>query len=50
MKGVNVPGYHFHFISKDKTIGGHMLDCSTNEAEGKYESVSKLNIRLIGSD
>jgi acetolactate decarboxylase len=50
MKGVNVPGYHFHFISQDRTIGGHMLDCSMNEAEGKYETVSKLNIRLIGSD
>ncbi len=50
MNGVNVPGYHFHFISQDRTIGGHMLDCCVNEAQGKYETVSKLNIRLIGSD
>ncbi len=24
--GINVPGYHFHFLSKDKTLGGHVLD------------------------
>jgi acetolactate decarboxylase len=23
----NVPGYHFHFISKDRTKGGHVLQC-----------------------
>ncbi|MFA5167063.1 MAG: acetolactate decarboxylase [Candidatus Omnitrophota bacterium] len=26
MEGVNVPGYHFHFLSKNKTLGGHVLD------------------------
>jgi acetolactate decarboxylase len=26
VKGVNVPGYHLHFISKDRKIGGHILD------------------------
>jgi acetolactate decarboxylase len=24
--GLNVPGYHLHFISDDKKIGGHILD------------------------
>ncbi|AFM26864.1 acetolactate decarboxylase [Desulfomonile tiedjei] len=50
MNGVNVPGYHFHFISDDRTIGGHMLDCSTEEAQGSFETVSQLNVRLIGSN
>ena len=27
VKGVNVPGYHLHFITKDKKGGGHVLDC-----------------------
>jgi acetolactate decarboxylase len=27
MSGLNVSGYHFHFISEDKKFGGHMLDC-----------------------
>jgi acetolactate decarboxylase len=25
-KGLNVPGYHLHFISDDRQIGGHILD------------------------
>lgn len=25
----NVPGYHFHFISNDRTTGGHVLDLSS---------------------
>jgi acetolactate decarboxylase len=25
MEGVNVPGYHFHFLNKEKTAGGHVL-------------------------
>ncbi|MEZ5042105.1 MAG: acetolactate decarboxylase [Saprospiraceae bacterium] len=24
-----IPGFHFHFISKDKTRGGHLLDCTS---------------------
>nr|WP_320162397.1 acetolactate decarboxylase [uncultured Methanoregula sp.] len=26
MKGLNMPGYHLHFISDDRTKGGHLLD------------------------
>jgi acetolactate decarboxylase len=26
VKGLNVPGYHLHFLSADKTCGGHILD------------------------
>ncbi|ADL50677.1 acetolactate decarboxylase [Clostridium cellulovorans] len=26
--GINVPGYHLHFISDDKTKGGHLLEVS----------------------
>jgi acetolactate decarboxylase len=29
VKGINVPGYHLHFISDDKTKGGHILDFIT---------------------
>ena len=28
VKGVNVPGYHLHFLSEDKTQGGHILACN----------------------
>jgi acetolactate decarboxylase len=25
-EGLNVPGYHLHFIAEDKSTGGHVLD------------------------
>ncbi len=26
MENINAPGYHFHFITSDKSAGGHLLD------------------------
>lgn len=33
LSGVNVPGYHFHFLSEDKTFGGHVLELSINSGK-----------------
>jgi acetolactate decarboxylase len=30
-KGLNVPGYHLHFISDDRKTGGHILDMTVGE-------------------
>jgi acetolactate decarboxylase len=30
--GINVPGYHFHFITADNKAGGHLLACQLEEA------------------
>jgi acetolactate decarboxylase len=30
-KGVEYPGYHFHFISDDRTEGGHVLDLTAKD-------------------
>jgi acetolactate decarboxylase len=30
-KGVNVPGYHFHFITEDRKAGGHLLACQLQD-------------------
>jgi acetolactate decarboxylase len=32
-KGISVPGYHLHFITEDKTAGGHVLECQTQNVE-----------------
>ena len=29
MEGVNAPGYHFHFLTEDRTAGGHVLECQS---------------------
>jgi acetolactate decarboxylase len=26
-----MPGYHFHFLSRDRTKGGHLLECASGE-------------------
>ncbi len=41
-KGVNVSGYHFHFISKDKTVGGHILDCTLGETVAGIDYTSRF--------
>jgi len=44
-KGINVPGYHFHFLSHDRTRGGHLLECTGDQLcleiqrEGNYRVV-----------
>lgn len=35
--GLNVPGCHWHFLSKDHTIGGHVLDCSIEKGRVQYD-------------
>ena len=35
--GLNVPGYHWHFLSDDRTVGGHVLDCRVREGRVQYE-------------
>jgi acetolactate decarboxylase len=41
-RSLNVPGYHLHFLSADRTMGGHMLQCRASnlrlqiQREGDY--------------
>jgi acetolactate decarboxylase len=42
----SVPGYHFHFISKDRTKGGHVLDCAGQQLRASIQIVSEYNVRL----
>lgn len=48
-KGVNVPGYHFHFISKDKQKGGHVLDFTLEHGTAKIEKLNEF-LMLLPSD
>lgn len=33
VRGINMPGYHLHFIAADHSGGGHLLDCRVQRAE-----------------
>jgi len=42
----NVPGYHFHFISKDRTKGGHVLNCSAKTLRVGLQMLFEYDVRL----
>jgi acetolactate decarboxylase len=41
-----VPGYHFHFISKDRTKGGHVLNCAAQQLRANIQIVSEYDVQL----
>ena len=45
----SIPGYHLHFISTDRTKGGHLLDCSARKLKARVQILSEYNIRLPDS-
>ena len=45
-KGINVPGFHWHFLTGDRTGGGHVLDCSLQPATAHIDELRSLTIRL----
>jgi acetolactate decarboxylase len=49
VKGLNVPGYHWHFLSDDRKIGGHVLDCRARELKVRYDLCRDWLIKLDDS-
>lgn len=43
---LNMPGWHFHFISDDKTKGGHLFDLSFAEAQIDIDQKTQYEIIL----
>jgi acetolactate decarboxylase len=46
MKHVNVPGYHFHFITKDRKRGGHVLGVTVDRVKTSRQSLDAIHIAL----
>ncbi len=46
LKGINVPGYHFHFVTLDKAAGGHLLACEILDGVVEIEPLSQLQLSL----
>jgi acetolactate decarboxylase len=42
----SVPGYHFHFISDDRTRGGHVLDCAASHVSIRACSIADFHVAL----
>ena len=50
VNGVNVPGYHLHFITLDRSAGGHLLDCNLENPSVSVDSLSELDLALPDSE
>jgi acetolactate decarboxylase len=46
VQGINVPGYHFHFLSKDRTLGGHVLDLRVENPRIQIDKSRKFLMEL----
>ena len=46
MDGINMPGWHFHFISADRTRGGHVFDLHMTNGEAIIDKIQCLTIQL----
>lgn len=45
-KGVNVPGFHWHFLTSDHRGGGHVLDLALEPASARLDTLHNLTVRL----
>jgi acetolactate decarboxylase len=48
--GVNVPGYHFHFLTSDRREGGHVLDCQVDNVRIQIDFTYEFYVVLPGSE
>lgn len=46
LKGVNTPGYHFHFLSEDRKFGGHLLGCETRDIKISLDDSKEFKLLL----
>ncbi len=45
-EGIEVAGWHLHFISEDRRRGGHVLDCRAETAHVRLDPSGELHVEL----
>jgi acetolactate decarboxylase len=50
LAGVNVTGYHFHFLTSDRRAGGHLLDCRLRQVRVELSRMDEVQLRLPGTE
>ena len=50
MQGLNTPGWHLHFVSSDKTKGGHVLGLGFKTAELSYDVTQSFDMKLSDNE
>ena len=46
VNGINLPGWHFHYLSGDKTQGGHILGLSADHLTLKINQIERFDLTL----
>lgn len=46
MDGINAAGWHLHYISNDRTLGGHVFDLSFEKADATIETISRIELMM----
>ena len=46
VEGINVPGYHIHFITSDRESGGHLLECRMKDVKIEIDYTSRFYMVL----
>jgi acetolactate decarboxylase len=46
MDGINMPGWHLHFLSEDRTRGGHVFDVSVRTGMARVDKISRMELDL----
>jgi acetolactate decarboxylase len=47
---LNIAGYHFHFLSEDRSKGGHLLECSGKHLRIRVEILNDFHLSLPESE
>ena len=50
MQGINLPGWHLHFLSDDKTKGGHVLDLKLADGTVSMDTVLAFQLVAPGTE
>lgn len=50
VKGINVPGYHFHFLDEQRRAGGHILDLETGALVCRVDRLNTFTLILPEDD
>ena len=46
MDGINMPGWHLHFLSEDRSKGGHVFDVSIRNGTANVDKINNIFINL----
>jgi acetolactate decarboxylase len=45
-EGIEIGGYHLHFIAADRSRGGHVLECRVRDAVARIDAATDLHVEL----